>query len=354
MKNLIITFLFFTISSQSISIIVDISQRMHRLEQNKGTIKEALFLYYPFWSIWLANTFSPISVFLSVIFFTSKLTKNLEIDAIMTSGISFKRFTYPYIISSMIIGTMTLLINYYLLPIANKKKNEFHYQYLLSSRYKNKYENNQYIIDQISKNEYIFLQKFFKKKNIGIEYIYEKFLKKKLTYIIKSKYIFWNHKSKTYTLYDYYETRIQKKRDVLTHGKYKIVKIPLSPNELLPEEYIAETMNIHDLKNFIDRKTNDKNINIYLNEFYQRTSLPFSTFIFTILGLSISSIKKLNIHYPIIIGIIFSFVYIFLSEVSKILSTKYGLSSLISIWLPNIFFGFIAMLFFCYRNFIKD
>ncbi|WP_262887193.1 LptF/LptG family permease [Blattabacterium cuenoti] len=124
-RNIIFTFLFITISIQLLSIVIDVSQRMHRLESNQGSIKEALIFYYPYWSIWLANTFSPISVFLSVIFFTSKLTKNSEITAILSNGVSFNRLIFPYFISAFIIGIIALLINYYFLPIANKKKINF-------------------------------------------------------------------------------------------------------------------------------------------------------------------------------------------------------------------------------------
>ncbi|WP_262887141.1 LptF/LptG family permease [Blattabacterium cuenoti] len=124
-RNILGTFLFITISLLLLSVVIDISQRMHRLENNQGSIKEALIFYYPFWSIWLANTFSPITVFLSVIFLTSKLTKNSEITAILSSGISFKRLAIPYLISAFIIGIVALLINYYFLPIANKKKMNF-------------------------------------------------------------------------------------------------------------------------------------------------------------------------------------------------------------------------------------
>ncbi|WP_185869827.1 LptF/LptG family permease [Blattabacterium cuenoti] len=349
-RNFFISFVFITFSLLSLSVIIDISQRIHRLENNQGSIKDALIFYYPFWSIWLVNTFYPISVFLSVIFFTSKLAKNSEINAILVSGISFKRLTIPYLLSSSIIVLLSLIINYYFLPLANKKKNKFHYQYLLNSRYKNKYENNQTVSVQISNNEYIFIRNFSKKKNIGKNFIYQKFYKKKLIYILKSKKIFGFKKNKIYILYDCNETKIKKNHDFFISYFYKIIKLPMTPEELLPEEYIAETMTIFELKKFIDIEKKIKNVNIYLNEYYQRTSLPFSTFIFTILGLSISSRKKVEIGYNIIIGVILSFIYIFFIEITKIYSTKDYISSYISVWSPNIIFGMIAFLLWNNRN----
>ncbi|WP_341654427.1 LptF/LptG family permease [Blattabacterium cuenoti] len=350
-RNFIVTFIFITISLQFLSIVIDISQRMHRLENNQGSIKEALIFYYPFWSIWLINTFSPISVFLSVIFFTSKLTHHSEITAILSSGISFRRLTFPYLVSAIMIGIIALIINYYFLPIANKKKNQFHYQYLLSPRHKNKYENNQTISTQISKNEYIFIQNFSKKKNIGKKCVYQKFNGKKLTYILKSRTIFWYKKYKIYILFDYRETTIKKNRDFFVIGNYKIIKLPITPEQFLPEEYIAETMNIHELKKFINMEGDKKNMNMHLNEYYQRTSLPFSTLIFTILGLSISTRKKKGeIAYNMIIGIILAFFYIFFIEITKIYSNKDYIPSYLSVWLPNVIYGIITFFFYWNRS----
>ncbi|WP_185863461.1 LptF/LptG family permease [Blattabacterium cuenoti] len=350
-RNFIVTFIFITISIQFVSIIIDLSQRMHRLENNQGSIKEALIYYYPFWSIWLMNTFSPISVFLSVIFFTSKLTHNSEITAILSSGISFMRLTIPYLLSAIVIGTVSLIINYYFLPIANKKKNKFHYQYLLSPRYKNKYEKNQTVSTQISKNEYIFIRNFSKKESIGKECVYQKFNGKKLIYILKSKNIFWDKKHNIYILFNYIETTIKKNHDFLMMGDYKIIKLPITPEQFLPEEYIAETMNIDELKKFINIEENRRNINIHLNEYYQRTSFPFSTLIFTILGLSISTKrKKGEIAYNMIIGMALAFFYIFFIELTKVYSNKDYIPSCFAIWLPNIIYGTITLFFYCNRS----
>ncbi|WP_185867359.1 LptF/LptG family permease [Blattabacterium cuenoti] len=352
-RNFIGTFIFITISLQLLSVLIDISQRMHRLENNQGSIKEALIFYYPFWSIWLINTFYPISVFLSVIFFTSKLTHNSEIIAILSSGISFRRLTFPYLMSAIVIGILALITNYYFLPVANKKKNEFHYQYLLSPKYKNKYEKNQTISTQISKNEYIFIRNFSKKENIGKECVYQKYNGKKLIYILKCRTIFWSKKYRIYILFDYIETIIKKNHDFLTVGDYKIKKFPITPEQFLPEEYIAETMNIHELKKFIDIEKDKKNMNIHLNEYYQRTSLPFSTLIFTLLGLSISTSTKREkgeIAYNIIIGIVLAFFYVFFIEITKTYSNKDYIPSYLAVWLPNIIYGIITLFFYWNRS----
>ncbi|AWU45444.1 LptF/LptG family permease [Blattabacterium punctulatus] len=351
--NVLITYIFITFFLQILSIVIDISQRMHRLENNQGSIKQALIHYYPYWSIWLANTFSPISVFLSIIFFTSRLTKNSEMTAILSSGISLKRITIPYLISAFLIGGFSLIMNYSFLPMANKIKNKFHYQYLLSLSQKSKYENSKAISTQISNNEYLFIRNFSKKENIGHGFTYQKLNGNKLVYILKAKNIFWSKKYRIYILHDYIETYIKKNKDILFKGIYIKKNFSMTPEELLPEEYIAETMTISELKKFINIEKNKRchNINRHLNEYYQRTSLPFSTFIFTILGLSISSkIKKGGIGINLIIGLILAFFYIFFIEISKVYSTKEYFPSYLSVWLPNIIMGVITLFIYWNRN----
>ncbi|WP_185873491.1 LptF/LptG family permease [Blattabacterium cuenoti] len=344
-KNFIKYFIFFTISIQIICIIMDLTQRIHKLENNNSSIKEALIYYYPFWSIWLINTFSSISFFLSVIFFTSKITKRSEITTILSNGISFNRLAIIYLIFASVIGLISLLINYYVLPITNKKKNKFHYQYLINYN-KKLYGNNKYLTAKIDKNRYLFVKNFSKANNIGNGCVYEIFYNEKLIYLLKSKYIFWSKKKKHYIVYNYKEIFFKKNYDLFKEGLYKILKISSSPDELSPDVYFSENMSITELNKIIKKNKNDKNI--YLNEYHKRIILPFSILIFTILGLSISSNRKNNLGNNMIIGIIIIFSYIFLMEIINILSLKNYISSYF-IWIPNLI-TFIFTIFIYYKR----
>ncbi|WP_185851191.1 LptF/LptG family permease [Blattabacterium cuenoti] len=350
-RNILITFIFITLFLQIISVIIDITQRMHRLEENKGSIKNALIYYYPFWSLWLSNTFSPISLFLSIIFFTSSLTKHSEMKALLTNGISFQRITIPYLFSAFIIGTISLIVNYFFLPKANEMKNKFHYQYLLNSTYKNQYDNNKTICTQVSKNGYLFIRNFSRKKNRGKDFVYQELNGRKLIYLLKAKNVIWFNKN--LILYDYVENNTNHNYHSFSKGNYTIKKLPFTHEELLPEEYIAETMTIFKLKKFIDRekKKGSSHLNTYLNEYYQRTSLPISNFIFTILGLSISSkIKKGENDHHTFIGLLLAFFYLFFIEMFKVYSNKGILPSIASVILPNMIFMIITLLIYCNKN----
>lgn len=348
--NLIKYFLFITISMQLICIIIDLSQRINRIEKNNGSIINAIMYYYPLWSIWLINTFSPISLFISTMLFTSRMNKNLELMSILINGISFIRILFPYFFFSFFIGLISLLMNFYIIPKINKKKNRFYYEYLISSKQKKEIKQEKKIINvRLSKNEYMFIQNFSKKKNIGINCLYQKYDNKKLIGLITSKYVFWSEKNKIFILYDYRYIKINRNRQYMVDsGKYRILKSIMSPkSNIFSEKNLYEKMNINELIYYIkknNRINNDKKTWIYFIEFYQRISTLFSSVIFTMLGVGISFKKDNDFGKSIFIGISLIFLYLFFTEFIK---TYFINNSFISIFIfiPNFIIGLITIFY---------
>ncbi|WP_103327472.1 LptF/LptG family permease [Bacteroidetes bacterium endosymbiont of Geopemphigus sp.] len=352
-RNFLGTFLFATLLLLSISIVIDLSQRLHRLEAHHGSVKEALIYYYPVWALWLGNTFMPIGVFISIIFFTSRLANNTEIVAIAAGGISLRRLVRPYLMAAFLIFSVSFLLNHFILPVTNVVKNDFQYRYLISVEHKFNYERDRKVNAYLGDGEYVFIDNFSKSQQRGTGFVYQKFNGKKLFYIISAEQIRWDKLEKMYHVYNYKEHYIEKSKDIFKTGEELKVKIPLTPQELLPEEYAAETMDTLQLGKFIEseRKKGILGINLLLNEYYQRTSLPFSTFILTLLAFSLSSEKRRGgIGANLALGIVLAFVYIFFMEVSKNFSTKVYMSSFLAVWLPNIIFGILSCFFYLRRS----
>lgn len=347
----LVTFIYITISLLLISISIDISQHLNRLYENNGSLKNAIFYYYPSWSLWLINTFMPISIFISIIFFTSRLTLNNEIIAMNSIGISTIRIIIPYLISTLLIASISFIINHYYMPIINKQKNLFFHKYMINPYKKIK---NKEISYQLNNNQYIFVKNFIKKKSLGKGFIYQKFNNQKLIYSIISEYILLNNKKQEYLLINYKERYLYNNKELLNIGKIKSCKFIINIKKFLYEELIPENLNTYELKIFIknEKKRGIKNLNIYLNELYQRSSLPFSAFILTILAFSLSSIKNNSndIGKNIVLGIILAFFYIFLMEFFKSISIAEYKSSIFAICIPNIIFIIIALFFLLIRN----
>lgn len=355
MRNFIGTFVFMTTLLGLIVLVIDLSQKISKIQDNGSTIAAALTDYYPFFLLWIVNTFLPIGVFIAAIYFTSRFTNNTEVVAMTSGGMSFFRLTRPYLIVGIGIGLISFAVNHFLLPKANVYKNEYYYTYLQPRSKERDYYKGRPIASQISPDEYIFLHNYNRRTSNGSGFLYQKFKGEELIYSLRANDLIWNDKDSTYRLNNYYEKRIFPNGvDSLKSGNRLEKHFDVTPDELLPEGYVAETMNSLELKKFIDREKfkGSSSISVYLNELYQRSSLPFSAVILTLLALSLASQKRRGgIGFNLAIGITMAFIYIFGNEASKVLANVGGLSPLIAVWLSNIVFGIITAVLYIKRAF---
>ena len=84
--------------------------------EHEAPWSKIIFEYYMNFIPYFSNLFSPLFVFIAVIFFTSKLAENSEIIAMFSTGMSFKRMMRPYMISAAIIALTTFMLSSYVIP----------------------------------------------------------------------------------------------------------------------------------------------------------------------------------------------------------------------------------------------
>ncbi|MFV0237616.1 MAG: LptF/LptG family permease [Flavobacteriales bacterium] len=364
-KKLFGTFLFTMFFLTLIVILIDLNQRQGRLELNGSSSMDYLKHYSVYYIVNLANTFVQIVVFISVILFTSRITDNTEIVAMQSGGVNFHRIARPYFISGVIIGLIALGINHYLLPYSNVKKNEFHSKFLVSYSDKMEQNKSKKITAFISPKEQLNILSYNKNSRIGNGFSYFKFNDSlSRNYALTAKQVEWNADSATYILKNAYEKfgninqtnsvkpyKISDYNDSVSFHKKLELKLNANPNLLLPENDIAENLSTPDLLKFIKRKKIEGNqTDAYYTTLYQRTSLPVSTFILTILGLSISSRKRRGgIGANLAIGILIAFSFIFFNFVTSIFSSNESLDPMIAAMAPNIVFGILTVFLYVKR-----
>lgn len=338
----------------TIVLVIDIQAKKPIVEDNGFTISHFLIHFYPYWIIYLIMTFMSILVFISIIFFTSKLSNNTEIVAVISSGVSFHRFTRPYLITAGAIALFALGFNHFLLPWANVKKNELIAYTTGSSDIRNRIIGSETIATKLSKNELIFVHNYNKKDQKGSGFIYQKYNdEKKLTHQIIASDIMWDKKEKKYKLSNYYDKIIlPNDTEKLSQGSFVFKDFKFPPEELFPNELLGENKSTPELYQFIQRERvkGNNNLNAYLNDLHQRTSMPVSIIVLTILALSLSSEKKRGgIGVNLVIGVALAFVFILSFEALKVASVKKAISPLLAMWIPNIIFIPIAFLLYWKR-----
>lgn len=342
LKRYLVTFSVMLLLFIPIGIVIDVSEKVNKMIENKVPFGEVLNYYLDF-TVYFANMLFPIFLFLSVIWFTSKLANNTEIIAILSSGISFTRFLRPYLIGATIVSLFAALMAFVLVPKASKGYNDFRYTYLKNNP---KVRENQDVYRQISKDEFIYVSNFNYMSKMGFNFSMEKFKDNKLEYKITANRIKWNEADSTYTLFGYNKRNVGELDDNLVSKDQRKMKLDFDIDDLTPVVYIAETMTLGELNKFIDKEKTrgSSDINRYLVVKYKKYSLPVSAFILTIIAVAVSSMKRRGgMGVNLALGISLAFTFIFFDKVFGTLAEASSISPLIAVWLPNFLFGILAI-----------
>lgn len=325
-----------------IGITANLAEKIGKILEQEVPFKE-VFVYYVDFTIFFANLLFPIMLFISIIWFTSKLASNTEIVAFLSSGVSFWRFLRPYIIGATMVCFAALLMSTYLAPEASKGYYKFKYKYLKHE----KANDTEDVFRKINDNEYIYTSHYREKDNRASDFILEHFEDNKMTFKITASSLKLNPKDSTYTLVNYRKRIIGPQNDILKRSSEKDTILPFKLSALAPVSYMAETLNYFELKDFIKKQEEHgaSNINRYKVAAYKRWSVPVSAFILTIIAVSVSAMKRRGgIGINLAIGITVAFLYVFLDKIFGTIAEQSTFNPWLAVWIPNLFFGVLAVI----------
>ncbi|HRE78866.1 MAG TPA: LptF/LptG family permease [Flavobacterium sp.] len=342
LKRYLATFTVMLLLFIPIGIVIDVAEKINKILESKVPLS-AVAIYYLDFTVYFANLLFPIFLFLSVIWFTSKLANNTEIIAILSSGISFSRFLRPYIMGATIVSVFALLMGFFLVPKASKGFNDFRYTYLKNNR---EIRQNSNVFRQISDDEFLYVSNFNSVSKTAFNFTLEKFKGEKLDYKITANRLKWNEKDSTYTMFNYQKRKVGVYGDILEKSEKKDTIFSFDLEDLTPVIYIAETLTLPDLVRFIDKEKarGNANINTYLVVLYRKYSLPVAAFILTIIAVAVSSMKRRGgMGVNLAIGIVIAFTYIFFDKIFGTMAEKSSIPPFVAVWFPNFVFGLLAI-----------
>lgn len=325
-----------------IGITVHLAEKIDKILENEVPLTEVMIYLYNF-TIYFANILFPLFLFLSVIWFTSKLASNTEVIAFLSSGVSYYRFLRPYIIGATIVCIAALVFSMYLAPKASLGFNEFSYKYLKKGKQDRKQSN---VFTQINENDYIYVSYFNVSEKIGSNFTLEHFEGNEMAYKISASQIKYNENDSTYTLYNYMKRSVGETADILESQRKLDTVFSFTLEDLTPVSYIAETLNFNELNDFIKREKarGSSYINRYEVVRYKRWSLPVSAYILTIIAVAVSSVKRRGgMGVNLAIGISIGMVFIFFDKVFGTMAEQSDFSPFIATWFPNFLFGILAI-----------
>jgi lipopolysaccharide export system permease protein len=346
MRKFLGTFFYSILLIVSIAVIFDLAEKLDNFMEKEAPLRAIVFDYYLNFIPYFAILFSPLFTFISVIYFTSKMAGNTEIIAILSSGISFRRLLRPYFVSAFIIAVFAFLMSDLVLPQSNEKRLEFEERYYRRQPPRTDMRN---VHKQISPGVYIYFSNFTHSSNIAYNFTIEKFDGNRLRSKITSDYATYDTTTNKWTLRQYMIRHFEENGERIDRGVRIDTTLSVHPSHFSRRESIVETMSLRELDEFIEeqRMQGADNIDYYLIERYSRLSFPFSTFILTLIGVSLSSWKvREGIGLHIGLGLLLSFSYILFMRFSTMFSVSGLLSPLVAVWLPNVLYAFIAYIIY--------
>lgn len=327
----------------SIAVVFDVNEWIDKFINNKAPVKAIIFDYYANFIPYFSNLFSPLFVFIAVIFFTSKLAENSEIIAMMSTGLSFKRLLRPYMISAAIIAIMTYGMGAYVIPKGNVTRLNFEDKY--KKKKKQEYVRNVQV--EVDSGVIAYMERYENYNKTAYRFSLDKFVDKKLVSHLTAKSATYDtttvHK---WTLKNYMIREMDGLKETITQGERLDSIIPMEPQDFLIMKGQQETMTSSELSDYISRQKRRgfANIKEFEIEYHKRIAMSFASFILTIIGVSLSSRKvKGGMGVYLGVGLALSFSYILFQTVSATFAINGNASPILAVWVPNIVYAFIAI-----------
>lgn len=332
----------------SIAVVFDINEHIDKFITNEAPISAIIFDYYLNFIPYFSNLFSPLFVFIAVIFFTSKMAENSEIIAMMSTGMSFRRMLRPYMISAAIIAALTYGLGAYVIPKGNVSRVAFENKY--KRKKKPEYVRNVQL--EVDNGVIAYMERYEGYNKTAYRFSLDKFVDKKLVSHLTARSATYDTTSiHKWTLKNYTIRELNGMRETITKGERLDTIIAMEPQDFLITKGQQQTMTSAELDEYIakQKKRGFANIKEFQIEYHQRIAMSFAAFILTVIGVSLSARKvKGGIGLYLGIGLALSFSYILFQTISSTFAVNGNTPPFIAVWIPNILYTFIAI--YLYRK----
>lgn len=346
-KKFLGTYIFMITLILSISVVFDINEKIDKFMSNSAPLKEIIFNYYVNFIPYYANLFSPLFIFLAVIFFTSKMASHSEIIAILSNGIGFRRLLKPYMLSAAIIAVFSFVMGSYIIPPANETRIDFERKYIDPQKQKTGDRDIQF---KVAEGTVVYFGNFDLQTNTGYNFSIDHFDSLKLVSRLTAQSVKYDSLYH-WTINQYQIRNFNGLKEEITDGTSIDTIIQIVPNDFIVAKTDQQMMTTPQLLRHVrsQKQRGLGNIQAFQIEYHSRYASVFSAFILTIIGVSLSARKvKGGMGLNIGIGLALSMAYILFMTISSSFAVKGNMSPFVAAWVPNIVFMGIA--FFLYKR----
>jgi len=351
LKKFLTTFFFCLLLFTTVVVVIDISEKADDFARIKLSTWQLITQYYIGFIPHIDAMLFPLFVFISVIFFTSKMAERSEVIAILSIGVSFRRFLLPYFVGSLLLGGILWAGYQHVLPKANEIWGTFQTKYIDSHGGDPDRTAKANIYFRIDSNSYAGLRSYDTIRKEGYNFFIQKFANNQMTYDLRADNIDWDTAARKWKLSRAVEHYFNGDKENIQRKPTLLINYNFKPQDLRGDEYFKDRLPTTELKAYITKEQlrGSEIIGTLELERYNRDGIPASVIILTIIATVLSSRKiRGGSGFHLGIGVIISVLYILCSRFSIVFAEKGNFTPMLAAWTPNIIFGLLA--FYLYKR----
>lgn len=362
LKTLLSTFFFVVLILLAVITVIDLTEKMDKFAK-AGVTTGQITSYYLDYISWIGSFITPITMFIATVYVCARMAGHTEVVAILSSGVSFRRFLLPFLVGAMLIGGISFFLNGWIIPDSNKARLEFEVQHIKNKYYFDKRN----IHIQVAPDVYLYLQSYNNNSNTGYHFSLERFEDNRLIEKLTASRIEWDSTKQKWTLRDYkirkidrvfetasrpetapgfQEPKMALSRDSLRTGESLDTALVIHPKEFESDYRKYDGMTLDELDEYIRtlKARGSTGVEVYEVEKYTRYSAPFTILILVFMGVIVSSRKSRGgTGLQIAVGFLLSFIFILFFTLFRTFAEAGSTPPQLSVWIPNIVFAIISL-----------
>ena len=345
------SFFFTMLMITMVAVVIDFSEKIGKFINAELPLGMVIRDYYLPFIPWINGMMWPLFSLIAVIFFTSRLAKDSEIVAMLSSGISFNRLLVPYLIGATLIASFLWVGKNYVIPHSCKKKNDFESEHF--NKHKKTINNDIHLF--LSPDEKIYIRYYRSRDTSAQNFRLEKFDEGHLVEYLKADKLYFKEHPNVWTLKNYEIRKLDglDEHVVFSDGEELDTILDLTPEDFILNTKLMENMTTVDLRKHI-RRERERGVGAaknFLVQLHQRNSDPFTIIILTVIGMAIAARKirgGMGIHLAM--GVTLGAAFVIVSQFSATFSNNLSFSPALGAWVPNLIFGLIALVLIRYSQ----
>ncbi len=347
LKSFLKTFFFLLLIFTMITLAVDASEKSEDFVRSNLSFTQIVTQYYYGFLPHIISLLFPVFVLIAVVFFTSKLAGRSEIVAMLSTGMSLRRFLLPYWIGGIFLALALGLANHFLVPVANIIRTDFENRYVDMgniAKQQRQYLNNLHF--RVDTYTYAGMRNYDTTAKTGNGFFLEKVKGNQVVYNLRSETIIWDTAKKQWKLESAVERKIDGMKEEVKMLSNHYVKLGYRPSDISEDEFKKDKLKTPALNKFIRQESirGSETINAIKFERYRRDSSAVSVIVMTLIA-AILACRKIRggSGFHLALAFIIGVSFIITDKFSMVFSTKGNLPPMMAAWIPNFLFALVAL-----------